>query len=213
MSEYEHPFFDEKGRVICQLCGKPFLVISPRHLSSNHSIKYAEYKLRFPDAPLSSEEFNASSKYGKEKQVFVKEELEKIDELPEDMGEEIEVVEPEIEEEIDFSKMLNEKKSNDICCNSKDQVLDLLRAYFTNVKKDYMIRQEVAGRIVFEFITDFCDPVLKIVIQFPKTFWHNKEAYIDPNKNLKLEQHGWKIVEITANPPRIQDISSALERL
>jgi hypothetical protein len=213
MSEYEYPFFDDKGKVICQLCGKSFLVISPKHLSSNHSIKYAEYKLRFPDAPLSSDEFSASSKYGKEKKVFVKEELEKIEELPEDLGEEIEVNEPEIDEEIDFRELLEDKKSSDICCNSKDQILDLLRAYFTNVKKDYMIRQEDCGRTVYEFITDFCDPVLKIVIQFPKTFWHNREAFDDPNKKLKLKQYGWKVIEINANPPTLKDISFAIERL
>lgn len=213
MSEYQFPFFDEKGKVICQICGKSFLVISPKHLSSNHSIKYAEYKLRFPDAPLSSEEFNASSKYGKDKQVFVKEELEKLEELPDDIGEEIEVVEPEIEDEIDIKNLLEDKKSKDICCTSKDQILDLLRSYFTNVKKDYLITQKDAGMVVFEFITDFCDPVLKVVIQFPKTFWHNREAFDDPNKKLKLETFGWKVVEINTNPPKLKDISVALERL
>ena len=82
--EYPYPLFDENEKVICQLCGKPFMVISPRHLSGKHEIKYSEYKLRFPDAPLSSAEFTAKSKYGKMKGVFDDdvevEELEDIEE-------------------------------------------------------------------------------------------------------------------------------------
>ena len=62
--EYPHPLFSEDKKVVCQICGKPFQVISPKHLAQ-HNLRYAEYKLRFPDAPLSNSEFAASSKYGK----------------------------------------------------------------------------------------------------------------------------------------------------
>ena len=48
--EYSYPLFDENGKVNCQICGKPFMVISPRHLSGKHKIQYGEYKLRFPDS-------------------------------------------------------------------------------------------------------------------------------------------------------------------
>jgi very-short-patch-repair endonuclease len=53
----------------------------------------------------------------------------------------------------------------------------------------------------FEFVTDFCDPILKVVFQFPDTFWHNIDILLDLNKKLKLESYGWKVIEIpTANP-------------
>lgn len=217
MSEYSYPMFNEQGKVNCQICGHPYLVISPRHLGT-HNIKYDEYKLRFPDAPLSSEEFNASSKYGKEKVLFVEKEMSKFEEesnLPEEDVEEIIVnEEPDIEDEIDLSLLVKEelKKEPDVMARSKNRILDHLRTYFTNVEKDYTLRQYGSdNNLKFEFITDFCDPVLKIVIQFPDTFWHNQEIAIDPNKNYKMEQYGWKVIEIKSQNPTLKDIGNKIE--
>jgi hypothetical protein len=218
MSEYPHPMFDEQGKVVCQLCGKSYLVISPRHLGT-HKIKYDEYKLRFPDAPLSSEEFNASSKYGKEKTLFVEKEMDKFEDdepLPDEKVEEIIVNEdPDIDEEIDLSMLIEtDKKENDVMARSKNAILDHLRVYFTNIEKDYLIDQYgTDNKLKFHFITDFCDPVLKIVIQFPKTFWHNQEIGIDPNKNLKLEQYGWKVIEFNKPNPSLKEITNMIESL
>lgn len=216
MSEYQYPFLNDEGKVICQICGKPYLVISPRHLGT-HNIKYDEYKLRFPDAPLSSDEFNASSKYGREKTLFVEEEMSKFEseaELPDENVEEIIVDEdPDVEEEIDLRKVLEEENNEtDIMAKNKNKVLDHLRVFFTNVEKDFLINQYgLDNRLKFQFITDFCDPILKIVIQFPNTFWHNREAADDPNKNLKLKNYGWKIIEIKSNNPTLKEITSVIE--
>jgi len=210
--------FNEQGKVVCQICGKSYLVISPRHLGT-HNIKYDEYKLRFPNAPLSSEEFNASSKYGKEKHLFVEEELSKFEEempLPDLDVEEIVVNEdPDIDEEIDLSKLLKtDKLENDVMARSKNRILDHLRVYFTNIEKDFLIDQYgVDDNLKFHFITDFCDPVLKIVIQFNNTFWHNSELAVDPNKKIKLEQYGWKVVEFESVNPTFKEISVAVESL
>jgi len=219
MSEYSYPLFNEQGKVVCQICGKPYLVISPRHLGT-HNVKYDEYKLRFPDAPLSSSEFNASSKYGKEKTIFVKEEMDKFEDesdLPNEEVEEIIVDEdPEIEDEIDLSMLLKKEKEKepDIMARGKNKILDYLRAYFTNIEKDYLIDQiGMDGMLKFQFITDFCDPVLKVVIQFPKAFWHNREMAVDPNKNLKLKQYGWKVVEFKSAGPSFKEIGKRIERL
>lgn len=218
MSEYSHPMFNEQGKVICQICGKPYLVISPRHLGT-HNIKYNEYKLRFPDAPLSSEEFNASSKYGKEKTLFVEKEMSKFEDESKLPNEEIEEIvvdeEPEIEDEIDLSMLLEKEKQDlDIMAVSKNKILDYLRAYFTNIEKDYMIDQcGLDGLLKFHFITDFCDPVLKIVIQFPNAFWHNREMAIDLNKNVKLKQYGWKVIEFNSISPSFKDIGDRIESL
>ena len=216
--EYLYPMFNEQGKVNCQICGKPYLIISPRHLGT-HNVKFDEYKLRFPDAPISSSEFNASSKYGKEKTIFVKKEMNKFEDeikLPIEEIEEIIVdEEPEIEDEIDLNMLLEtNREERDVMARSKNKILDYLKSYFTNIEKDYMIDQcGIDVVLKFQFITDFCDPVLKIVIQFPKAFWHNIEMAIDPNKNIKLRQYGWKIIEFKSSAPSFKEIGNRIKRL
>ena len=74
--EYPYPLLNkEDGKVSCQLCGKSFLVITPRHLST-HNVTYSEYKMRFPNAPLSCEEFAIRGKYGKDKDLFMEQMIE-----------------------------------------------------------------------------------------------------------------------------------------
>jgi hypothetical protein len=210
MSEYSYPFFSEEGKVNCQLCGKPFLVIAPKHLAT-HGVIYSEYKLRFPNAPLSCEEFEKQSKYGKEKKIFVEETLDKIEED----FEEVEVLEdPSIDEEIDLEKAFTDEVSDtgDICDKSKNKILDYLRSFYTNVRKDYMIQIfDLEKNLLFETISDFSDPVLKVNIEFPKTFWHNRDAYIKPSRKVTLQQYGWKVIEINSNSPTYEQIKTAIE--
>ena len=222
MSEYDYEPFSEDGKVVCQICGKSFLVISPRHLGT-HNITYSEYKLRFPDAPLSCEEFNARGKYGKEKRIFVEDELKKFDEpiveqneIKEDDDIPEHDVNPTIDEEIDFEQVLEtvKPKSLDICDTSKDAVLDCLRAFFTNIKKDYMI--QIFGpnnALEFEYITDFADPVLKINVEFPNAFWHNRMAYVDASRDEKLKGYGWKIIKINSRAPNPSNIIKVIQSL
>jgi hypothetical protein len=202
MSEYPYPFFNEKGKLICQICGKPFLVISPRHLAK-HNIKYQDYTKRFPKAPLSSQEFIARGKYGKHKDFFKDGELG-----PEQLVDE---TDPEIEE-LDVEKFIKNQKPLTPMESMKARILDHLKLYFANIRKDYLISQYgVDNRLKFEFITDFCDPILKVVIQFPDTFWHNQEAAIDPNKNVKLQQYGWKVIEIPSKNPSFDLIDQNID--
>jgi len=207
MSEYPYPLFSEDGKVNCQICGKPFLVIAPKHLQT-HGITYSEYKLRFPDVPLSCEEFYTRSSYGKEKQIFVKDTLDSFDE-------EIEVLEePEIEDEIDIKEVLtkDKPKSEDMFDKVKDKILDHLRSFFTNIRKDYMIQIFTPDKsLIFETISDFADPVLKINIEFPNCFWHNENSYAKPNRNTTLEQYGWKVIEITSKAPTFDEIKNSLD--
>ena len=221
MSEYKYPFLDEQGKPICQMCGTSYHVIAPRHLSTRHNITLDEYKLRFPDAPLSSEQFSASSTFGKEKQLFVKTELEKIEQesndLPEDKSEDIvlgdEVIvddEPEVEE-FNIVEMMVDSKPGDRCVTDKNKILDFLRSFHTNVRKDYLIEIFQGEHLKEQYITDFCDPIFKIVIQFPNTFWHNREKYFVPNKKYKLEMHGWTVIEINSTAPTYNEIAKAIK--
>ena len=203
MSEYSHPFFDENRKVICQICGKSFLVISPRHLAK-HNIKYADYTKRFPEAPLSTQEFKARGKYGKTK-MFDDPEIG-----PEQLVDE---KEPYVEE-LDIEKLVISHKASTPMEAMKARILDHLRLYFTNIKKDYLISQfGIDNRLKFEFITDFCDPVLKVVIQFPDTFWHNTESAVDLNKNIKLLKYGWKVIEIPTASPSFELMDRFLDEM
>jgi len=206
--EYQYPLFDDEGKVICQICGDSFQVISPRHLTK-HKIKHADYVKRFPEAPLSSSQFAAKSKYGKVKDMFSSDDVIGDDETI-------------VEEDTDFDelnldeiiqKQLKEVKSPMMA--QKDGIFEHLKTHFANVEKDYMIREisPMSKKQLFEFITDFCDPVLRIVFQFPRTFWHNKDMNIDPLKRKKLKERGWKVVDINSKAPSIEDIDSAIDSM
>lgn len=203
MSEYPYPFFNEKSQVHCQLCGKAFLVISPTHLSRKHNVKYKDYVKRYPLAPLTSDEFIARGKYGKNKDLFPQDEIgaeQLVDEF-----------EPEIEE-LNVEKLLEKYQPLSPMEAMKNRIRDHLKLHFSNIKQDYTITQYGPDeRLKFEFITDFCDPILKVVVQFPDTFWHNQEAGIDHNKNLKLSQYGWKVIEIPTNNPSFELIDKMID--
>jgi uncharacterized Zn finger protein (UPF0148 family) len=217
MSEYQYPLFDDKGRVVCQICGKGFQVISPRHLKHKHNIAYAEYKMRYPDVPLSSEEFIAKGKYGKVRSMFdendnliKKKEKVIVDEVFE-VDDDIEIEEKTIKEF--YERELKGITSDDPIQAAKDRIFHHLSNYLSNLKVDYMVQEYAPnGHLDFEAITDFCDPVLKIVIDFPNTFWHN-QTDIFPGRDVNLESRGWKLIKIKSRSPSFKDIDEALERI
>ena len=208
--ELQYEPFDDKGKVVCQICGKSYLVISPRHLAV-HKIEYSDYTKRYPTAPLSSEQFTIKSKYGKNSTLFVKEIDEDI------MEEEVYVdEEPELEElelETALKRVVDEVR--DPVQVRKMRVLDHLRLHFANVEKDFTIRHisQISKKQLFEYITDFCDPILKIVIQFPNTFWHNKDAHLDPLKNHRLREHNWKVLIVESRNPTVDQIDSVIDSM
>ena len=209
--ELQFPEFDDKGKVVCQICGKSYQVISPRHLAASHKIEYADYTKRYPTAPLSSEQFAIKSKYGKHSDLFTND----IDDSV--MDEEIFVdEEPELED-IEFEAVLKKvvQETRDPTQVHKMRVLDHLRLHFANIEKDYTIRQisPISKKQLFEYITDFCDPVLKIVVQFPDTFWHNNDRSIDPLKNIKLKEQKWKVIEIKSKAPSAKEIDNVIDSM
>lgn len=210
---YPYPYYDEKtGKVNCQVCGKPFLVISPRHLMK-HDMKMAEYKLRFPDAPLSNEEFSVRGLYGKNKDMFKEAEVEVEEVLIDDVI----IEEPEedeiIVEELELAKKLP-VHSVDKVQAMKNSVHNHLMMIFTNVKANYLIEDKwLNGQLKYSYISDFADPILRIVFFFPKTFWHNQDAFPDPHRDRRLQEDGWKVVTINANPPTIKAIEDATKDL
>jgi hypothetical protein len=203
--------FDDKGKVVCQICGKSFLVISPRHLAM-HKIQYSDYTKRYPTAPLSSDEFNVKSKYGKNSTLFVNDK-----DLTDDIIDEEIIVdeEPELEDlefETAIHKVLEEVR--DPMKAQKLRVLDHLRLHFANIEKDYMVRHFAPNKnLIYEFITDFCDPVLRIIIQFPNTFWHNNDKHTDPLKIQKMEEQNWKVLIVNSKAPTTIDIDEVIDSM
>ena len=201
------PFDEESGKVVCQICGNKYLVISPKHLLK-HDVSYSDYTKRYPDAPLSSKEFTAKSKYGKVKDLFSPIEDDELEEVLVDE-------EPSIEDDVNIDKVLEEKSHNDPVKQSKAMVLDSLRVYFSNIRQDYLIEEfgKMSGRLKYHFITDFADPVLKVVVQFPNTFWHNRDIQIDPLKNQKLREDGWKVIIVSSKAPSNKDIQKVVDQM
>ena len=204
--------FDDEGKVVCQICGKSYQVISPRHLAV-HKIQYADYTKRYPDAPLASEQFTAKSRYGKNSSLFV-DDKDIGDDI---LDEEIYVdEEPELEEfEMENALKKIVEETRDPMALQKMRVLDHLRLHFANVEKDYSIRliSPISKKQIFEYITDFCDPVLRIVIQFPNAFWHNNDNYMDPLKNDRLKEHNWKVLEVKSRAPSVENIDAAIDSM
>ena len=182
--------YDENGKVICQLCGKPFIVITPSHLKKVHSVTYDQYRARFGEH-LSSDEFTSKMKYGRMKGLFVTNDKE--------MGNDIQIVdEPVVEPVFDVGEILNVSvKDKDPITKMRKVYLDHLRIRFSNVRENYVIQSfTLGGHLKYEYITDFCDPVLKIVIDFPSTFWHNVDIYRDLTKNRKLQEDNWFVITV-----------------
>lgn len=213
---YPYPFTNSKGKVLCQMCGKPFLIISPRHLK-RHEVTLNEYKLRFPDAPISGEEFNAQSLHGKNKNLFLQngEDVEEVTVSLETEPVE-EIPEPIVEEEINIEELYNKTlpQQVDHCDASKDKILDHLNSFFSNMKKDHLIQiYTMDNRLLHEFISDFADPVLKINFEFPKTFWHNRMNGSDEIRDLRLKENGWKVIRNNSRNPTYQDIEKIIDGL
>lgn len=222
---YPYSYYDEKtGKVRCQLCGKAYLVISPTHVKK-HGITYDEYKMKFPDAPLSTDEFKIRGTHGKFKDLF---EPKKQDE---EIGEEIliteeeyppddiveEIIKEAVDEEEEKIKKLGDsekQKPKDPIKAMKRRVYDGLSIYFSNVKADYVVEDKtIGGKTKYSYITDFCDPMMRIIFEFPNTFWHNTDFFLDPMKYEKLRQDGWKIIVIKSKAPTVKDIERAIGKV
>lgn len=211
MSELSYPAMDEEGKVSCQICGKTFEKITPQHLGM-HNIKIKEYRLRFPDVPLEGSNFQTRAKYRyskifENKNESIKENVEKLEDVIYDFPEEVLVEQEEpIFEEIEIPKA-----EIDPIKNKKSEILNILKHFYTNIKENYLIRKlSITHHLEFEFISDFADPVLKVNVQFPKTFWHNRDKYLDLRRNQKLTENGWKIIEINSLSPSPREIEKAI---
>ena len=129
-----YPEFDEKGKVICQVCGKSFMILTPSHLKTHDGIKYGEYNKMFPDAPVTTDEFKALSKYSRPGK-YTEEDLkilgtEKV--IEEDI--------PEINDEFEIPQSQVAKKFATPMEAKKDEIYRFLINYMPDVKVDHPLK-------------------------------------------------------------------------
>ena len=247
-NEFPYPVYNEKGNIICQLCGKDFRFLSPQHLKKEHQITTAEYKQRFHGAVFTSKsskiKMSESSKIWHEKRkqqenftvenniVINEDEYDKLmKESKEDFDNSIVMknydIEPQIQvnendlvtlsfQNIEISKDKDKEENNDLISpnkilKNKYLLYNELKKILRHLQMNYFIeKKSIDGIIEYLYITDFCDPNMKIVIDFPYTFWHNSDYRPDRNKSAKLNNDGWKFITIEKNENAIEKVKKYL---
>lgn len=205
---FNHPKFNQKGKVICQVCGKDYMILTPSHLKT-HGLKYSEYSEKFPGAPITNEEFKALSKYSKKPSKYSEEDHEIF-------GKETVIDEyiPVIDDEFEMPKEQVTKDFATPMEAKRHEIFTFLNDYLPNLKMDYLIEIfDIQQNLIFSTISDFSDPLMKINVEFPDTFWHNYDAcHNDPNRDRKLEEHGWKVLTVNGPAPPIKAIEKAIRK-
>lgn len=203
--------FTNDGKVICQLCGKPYKLISPTHLKNSHGMSLDTYKEQFPDVPLSSKQFRAQQQFKSKTKVKEKPKNEK--ELYSDLIEEepISPIEEIKKEEVKIEKAPVEFKTTN---KVKLSFLKELYKKFPNIKENYTIeKHSLSGQIEYIYITDIADPILRIEFSFPKAAWHNNDMKQKILRQRNLEADGWRCVVIESVNPNMDELIAALTDL
>ena len=202
--------FDEKGKVICQECGKSFGTITVSHLKM-HDISMKQYIEKFPDFPLRGLPFIARENKSNNIQLF-KEIIRENDEIDKIRAKPLKEISPEIHEDeiTDVIKEKVSKKHNNKI--GKDGVFYNLKKSYPNLQLNYVIRKKRHdGILVYQFITDMADPIKKIDFEFPDTFWHNIETMQDSKRDKKLKEDGWRILKFKGVKPNMKAIEKDLD--
>ncbi len=203
-------YFDERGNVICQLCQKPFNIISPTHLKKEHGLTFEGYKSQFPGAPISGEKFSKTMTFARTKLFNEKEE-------PIDMIPQIEsVLEENFEEKLkEFSNYRKPKtftSDGGVIPKGKLDILNFLLAYFDEIENNYFVEKyTLSGHLDYRLVTDIVDLKRKIDFEFPNAFWHNKDV-AKPHRDLRLTGDGWTIVEILSKSPNVKEVEEELRK-
>lgn len=209
-----YPEYDEQGKIICQICGKSFSIISPTHLRNKHKITIQEYQKRFPSLQLTSGAYRTAQKLSKTP-IFKKQEDGHMEEQPDVLRQLLKEVivseKPPADVEVEYKE--EKPKKPNIVMDNKNRIFEELKEHLDNVEKDYKIQSHRhGGSSAYEFITDFCDPIARVIIDCPNTFWHNRDYYIDPQKFSKLLQDGWTIMVLESNNPTKEHINKLFEK-
>lgn len=187
----------ENGKCICQECGKAYGLITPAHLKT-HNLTLEEYKLLYPDCPISGAQFAATTNLYHDSVLFKDKEAEPS---------------APTEEEVALSLLKSSGKPHSILNlegvpKNKADILEYLHDAYPYLENNYAIekRHFYDDRLLWKYITDMADPVKKVIFDFPDAFWHNRDEYPDHQKNQKLKDDGWIIVTVEKHYPTVQDV-------
>jgi len=210
--DLQYSTHDEDGKVICQICGKSYKVVSVTHLKS-HGITMKQYRMRYPTAAFVSENFKIKQKYAKTgimeepetKEPVIAEELSFPEEVLTDEG-------PSIEEfYANEIKEATNKPGNPIR-KIRDRIIEHLQTYFPHTEENYLIQKlNIEQHLLYETITDFCDPVMKVDIEFPDVFWHNTDVFPKARRNETLKNDGWRVFIVKGKAPTSNDIDEVIK--
>lgn len=205
MSEREYM---RNGRVVCQECGKDYKIINPKHLMK-HDMSMVDYKLKYPDAPASSDVFKAEIRYSEHETLSSTEEGQKEINLRKNIREEAKKIE---EKQGEVKKKEKEKNRLPPVLQSKIDVFDFLKQFFPNLIQNYFIEKlTLMGHLEYSYITDFVDPRSRMDFEFPSAFWHNDSGRIEPQRDDKLKADGWTVIRINSKCPTINELREFLD--
>lgn len=203
-------FYDENGKVICQICQKSFHFITTRHLNL-HNITLDEYKEKY-NAPIFRKDFYTEGmKRGRKN-------------ISDNNKQEVEIIlnKPVVEELIEFqdSETIKNLSTNKVQkvknhldpMEDKNDIIDFLKTLYKSIEVNtFITKYDKNGSIVYSYMTDIIDRKSKTIFNFPNSFWHNVQVGISTHvKKRMLESDGWKFIEITATMPRLHHIREKL---
>lgn len=197
--ELNYPMVTADGRIYCQECGGVFSLITPAHLKK-HNITFAEYKLKYPDCPISDKAYKAA-RYEQRESVLFKsnEDIER------------ELVEEKLKSNQPPPSVIDYKGLH----KNKIPILQYLHETYPHLENNYYIekRHFHSDLLLYRFITDAADPVQKIIFDFPDAYWHNVDFPPAPHKHKKLEEDGWKIYTFKGKYPTDKEVRISIDTI
>jgi hypothetical protein len=95
----------------------------------------------------------------------------------------------------------------------KAELITYLMNIFSDIQNNFFIEKvTLGGFLVYRYVTDICNPTLKIDFEFPNAFWHNEDV---PRivKDPILKRDGWKIINVLSSKPCIEDLEIELKKM
>jgi len=215
MKSEETKYFTESGKVICQLCGKSYKMITATHLKKFHQLSVEQYREQFPDAPVSSKEFRAKQKYKhstilKQTESSQKEASVKTEVVVDNQKEKIiEIKESDVISEP--AATTHELWKPDYVFVNRVQAYEYLKYKLNSemLKMNYLVRIfTLSGHLDHAFITDVVDIKNKIDFEFTGVRWHNTPAIIgEQRRNSIMIKNGRRVISIReqAVTPKVID--------
>jgi len=198
---------DTREYVVCRLCGKNFKMITATHLKKDHDTTIEEYKKEFPEAQIICgariEQMGEMVKNRKPRAPKpVIEEIEKETFSEQTVEELIEIKNHQV---INKPKIINNNET-EIAVNK------YIKMVYPTAIEDYVVTiKNSNGEILYEFVTDIAVPEIKLIFDFPNSFFHNGYAHVDLVRNTTLKLYDWEFITLKQKMPKPTDVESAIQ--